>query len=112
MYLAIAVDGLQEEHERLAKFRQKETHLNLVFIYEHGPLLYSNNTASPFYRIDMQFCDESLTNYISDSYERPEVDRGIPNEEVWEIIRQIASATGYLQREGIYQMEIKPKNGI
>jgi serine/threonine protein kinase len=59
----------------------------------------------------MQFCDESLTDYICDSYER-EVDRGIPNEEVWEIVRQIAGAISYLHREGIYQMEIKPKNGI
>jgi serine/threonine protein kinase len=101
---------IQSEHEKLKAFCNQRTHKNLVSIHRHGCLkVFGTEDQLPFYYIDMELGEQSLSNYIANRYSGG-TDDGISNREVWSIVQQLASGTKYLHGKDIFGACLKPDN--
>lgn len=104
---------IQSEHEKLNAFCMQRTHKNLVSVFRDGCLkMFSTEQQLPFYYIDMELGEESLSQYIANRYNSGGSDDGISNREVWSIVQQIASGTKYLHSKDIFDAYLKPDNSI
>ena len=90
-------------------------HVNIVQVLNHGRL---SNT--PYYFIDMDFCDLNLHDYIhrerlpESSESLPYVLRGAGSAsslQIWEIMSQIAAGVEYIHQKRHVHRDIKPANG-
>ena len=91
--------------------------MNIVQVLHHGKLALSS-----YYVIDMELCDWNLNAYIYPStlpilsVARPDfvsaLIRSIRNNEIWNIMKQIASGVDFIHRHRQVHRDLKPANGI
>jgi serine/threonine protein kinase len=102
---------LQKEVKAIKRLCGPGAHVNIVQVLDHGTL---SNT--PYYFIDMEFCDFNLHDYIhrETSPELSESIRGAGSAsslQIWVVMSQIAAGVEYIHRKGHVHRDIKPANG-
>jgi serine/threonine protein kinase len=108
-------DLLQKEVRAIKKLCGPGAHVNIVQVLDHGQL---SNT--PYYFIDMEFCDLNLHDYIHRETS-PEPSESIPyfikgagatsSLQIWIVMSQIAAGVKYIHEKGHVHRDIKPANG-
>jgi serine/threonine protein kinase len=106
---------LQKEVRAIKRLCGPGAHVNIVQVLDHGQL---SNT--PYYFIDMEFCDLNLHDYIhrESSLASPEsipyFIRGAGSAsslQIWVVMSQITAGVEYIHRKGHVHRDIKPANG-
>lgn len=83
---------------------------NIVKVFKHGSL-----TTSPYYYIDMELCDLSLTQYLSDDLRDLISDhKRVPFEigHVWGIMKDATCGLEFIHSHNEVHRDLKPGNGM
>jgi serine/threonine protein kinase len=108
-------DLLQKEVKAIKRLCGPGAHANIVQVLDHGQL-----SKSPYYFIDMEFCDLNLHDYIhretspEPSESTPYFIRGAVSSsslQIWVVMSQIAAGAEYIHQKGHVHRDIKPANG-
>lgn len=108
-------DEIEREVQAIGKICGKGAHTNIVVVFKLGEL---RNT--PYYFIDMELCDLSLKEYIHRTTP-PTYSESVPcfiknalpplkAQQIWNIMRQIASGVMYLHTINVVHRDLKPAN--
>jgi serine/threonine protein kinase len=110
--------GVQNEVCAITTVCSRERpHPNIVAVLNHGKI-----PNAPYYFFDMELCDLNLHDYIYRNT-RPNPSESIPffikdapaslkAQQIWNIMKQIASGVKYVHSHGAVHRDLKPANSI
>jgi serine/threonine protein kinase len=68
---------------------------------------------SQYYFIDMELCDKSLDQYISDFHSTPDTNAlKESTASIWKIMRDITDGVSFIHSQLEIHRDLKPQNGI
>jgi serine/threonine protein kinase len=72
------------------------------------------STDSPYYFIDMELCDKSLDQYISDFHSTPDTNalKEDTATSIWNIMKDVTDGVSFIHSQSEIHRDLKPQNGI
>ena len=107
----ITSEDVENETRAIRKLCRRDTHPNIIEVLRLGEL-----PGSPYYYIDMELCDLTLTDYIyKDSPDViPRFIRNVSSSlkemQIWNVMKQIVSGVEFIHRHNEVHRDLKSSN--